>query len=241
MLSKIKEFFKKEYVNEYKPFDYIFLAVLLLMQIVVFIVFPSSEGTPQWINVLSIIAGITGTISTVLCAKGKITYYLYGFIQIVLFLIINAYMRLWIETGEQLFYFVSCIVGIFIWKKNLKETNGGSKEVKAKQLTKKGVLITTVGLVLFMAVAYYVDRFILNGSQPELDTLSLALTVFAQILCTACYKEQWILWILLDIIQVIMYVIGGNYVIAVMYVGWTINCIYGWIQWSKDHKKVCLK
>ena len=235
-MNKLKEFLKKEYVNEYNPFDYIFLAALLLMQIVVFIVFPSSADTPQWINVLSIIAGITGTISTVLCAKGKITYYLYGFIQIILFLIINAQMRLWIETGEQVFYLVTCIAGIFVWKKNLNVTDGGSKEVKAKQLTKKGIGLTTVGLIAFMAGAYYVDRFLLNGSQPELDTLSLALTVFAQILCTACYKEQWILWIILDIVQVAMYIIGGNYVLATMYIGWTINCIYGWIQWNKTNK-----
>ena len=231
MISKIKNFLKEEYVNEYKPFDYIFLGVLLLMQIIVFIVYPSSEGTPQWINICSIIAGITGTVSTVLCAKKKITYYVYGFIQIILFLIINLYMKLWVESGEQLFYLIACIVGIFVWKKNLKTTNGGSKEVNAKKLTKKGMLLTAIGLLVFMAGAYYVDKFVLFGNQPELDTLSLALTVFAQILCTGCYKEQWILWIILDIVQVAMYIIGGNYILATMYIGWTINCIYGWIQW----------
>ena len=236
MISKVKEFLKKEYVNEYKVFDYVFLGILLLMQIAVFVIYPSSGNTPQWINVLSIIGGITGTISTVLCAKGKITYYFYGFIQIILFLIINAYSRLWIETGEQLFYFVACIVGLFVWKKNLKETKGGSQEVKAKKLTAKGWLLTTIGLIIFMGVAYCVDKFVLNGAQPELDTLSLALTVFAQILCTYCYKEQWILWILLDIIQVIMYALVGNYVLVAMYIGWTINCVYGWWQWSKEEK-----
>ena len=51
----------------------------------------------------------------------------------------------------------------------------------------------------------------INHIYTPFHALSLALTVFAQILCTYCYKEQWILWLVLDIIQVIMFILIGNY------------------------------
>ena len=232
-MNKIINWFKEEYINGYKPFDYIFMLILLIAQIVVFIIDPGTSD--EWINVLSIIAGITGTISTVLCAKGKITYLVYGFIQTSLFLIISCYSKLWIEAGESIFYLISILISVFVWKKNLIKTEEQSVEVKAKKLSKKGLIFTGTGLLVFAIICYCIDKFILYGAQVELDALSLALTVFAQILCTYCYKEQWILWLVLDVIQVIMFILIGNYVLAVMYIGWTINCIYGWYQWSKNN------
>lgn len=57
--------------------------------------------------------------------------------------------------------------------------------------------------------------------------------------CTFCkYKEQWILWFILDVIQTILYFVIGQPVMAVMYIAWTINTIYGYVCWTKTEKLV---
>ena len=68
------------------------------------------------------------------------------------------------------------------------------------------------------------------------DTLSLSIAIVANILCTFCYKEQWILWFILDVVQTILYFVIGQPLMAIMYIAWAINTIYGYICWSKESK-----
>lgn len=232
MMNKIMNWIKKEYVKGWNWFDYTFLFGLLIIQTVIcFILFDTGMGL-FW-NIFSLIASFIGTLATIICAKGKMSYYLWGFMQTIMFLILNVYMRLWIESAEQVYYLITMIIGVFIWKKNINSKN---EEIKSKKLNKKQLLITFGGLVVASVGIYIVDKYVLFGNQPLLDTMSLSIAIIANLLCSLCYKEQWILWFILDIIQTIMYFLVSNYVLGIMYVGWTINCIYGWYQWNKKNK-----
>lgn len=227
-MEKLKNLFLSEYVYGYKTFDYIFMVALIVMQIITFIIYPDSP--------ISIVAGILGTIATVLCAKGKITYLVYGFIQTFLFIIIDYQAKLYIDTAEQVFYLLTMVYAIFSWKKNLKKTDEGSQEIEAKKLSLKAWISIIIAItVLTIAVGLF--GVYIGSAQAFTDAFSNILAIFAQILCVLCYKEQWILWIILDIADIKMYAFAGNPVLAVMYVGWTINCIYGWYNWNKSLKK----
>lgn len=227
MKNKIKNFLKEEYINGYKLFDYLFMGTLVLMQIITYIIYPDS--------VISIIAGILGTIATVLCAKGKITYYVYGFIQTFLFIIIDYQAKLYIDTLEQCFYFITMFYGVYCWKKNLHKNQDNAQEIVAKKLSTKGWTLTIMGIIVITIGLGFVGTLI-GSAQSYTDAFSNILAIFAQIMCVMCYKEQWILWIILDIADIKMYAYAHNPVLAVMYVGWTINCIYGWYNWNKTTK-----
>lgn len=228
MKNKIKRFLREEYVNGYKLFDYIFMFVLILMQVVTFIIYPESP--------ISIVAGILGTIATVLCAKGKITYYVYGFIQTFLFIIIDWQAKLYIDTLEQCFYFITMFYGVYCWKKNLNKTTEGSTEIVAKKMSLKSWILTIISIaILTIGIGFFGTK--IGSQQAYTDAFSNVLALFAQFMCVMCYKEQWILWIILDIADIKMYAVAGNPVLAVMYIGWTVNCIYGWYNWNKSIKK----
>lgn len=228
-MNKFKNWFKREYVLGWNWFDYTFLFGLLAVQTVIcFILFDTGLGL-FW-NIFSLIASFVGTLATIICAKGKMSYYIWGFIQTGMFLVLNVYLRLWVESAEQLYYLITMAAGVFIWKKNI---NNKSQEINSKKLNKKQLIITISSLLIASVGIYFLDKYVLNGNQPLLDTMSLSIAIIANILCSLCYKEQWYLWFVLDIIQTIMYFLVGNYVLGIMYIGWTINCIYGYYQWSK--------
>ena len=71
-MNKIKKILEQEFVNGYTWFDKLFMISMLALQIIVFVIVPDT--------LLSIVCGISGVISTVLCAKGKISFYFIGFI-----------------------------------------------------------------------------------------------------------------------------------------------------------------
>lgn len=226
-MEKIKKWLLEEYVYGYKLFDYLFISALIIMQVITFIIYPDSP--------ISIIAGILGTLGSVLCAKGKISYLAYGFIQTFLFIIIDYQAKLYIDTAEQVFYLITMVYAIFSWKKNLGKTDEGSKEIVAKKLS-LGKWIAIIISITILTIAVGLFGVVIGSHQAFTDAFSNILAIFAQILCVLCYKEQWVLWLILDIADIKMYAVAGNPVLAVMYVGWTINCIYGWYNWNKSLK-----
>lgn len=230
----MRTWFKNEFIKDWKLFDYIFLFGLLGVQLLMTPFMIDAGMSVGW-NIFVLLASFLGTLATIICAKGKMSYYIWGFIQTIMFLILNAHLHLWVETAEQVYYLITMIIGVFIWRRNI---NNDTKSIKAKKFTIPKFVLTVVGLLAASVVIYFVDVAI-HGAAPLLDTMSLSIAIVANILCSFCYKEQWILWFVLDIVQTILYFVIGQPMMAVMYIAWTINCIYGWYNWNKAGKKEC--
>lgn len=231
-MSRLKNWFVKEYVKGWNWFDYTFLFGLLAVQLAVsLITFDVGMGF-SW-NLFILVASFIGTLATIICSKGKMSYYLWGFIQTIMFLILNIELRLWVESAEQVYYLITMIIGVFVWNKNV----GRNESIEAKKFNKKQFVLTIAGLLVASVGIYLLDKNVLHGTAPLLDTMSLSIAIVANILCSFCYKEQWILWFALDIVQTILYFMIGQPIMAIMYIGWTINCVYGWYQWNKNKKQ----
>ena len=104
---------KNEFWNGYNWFERIFMLVMVLLQVVMYCFVPDS--------LIGMVCGIAGVICVVLTAKGKISSYLFNFIQMITYMIICWDAKLFLEFGEQIFSFVVCIFGVFLWKKNMKK------------------------------------------------------------------------------------------------------------------------
>jgi nicotinamide mononucleotide transporter len=230
-MAKIKTWFYNEYVKDWKLFDYIFLFGLLAVQLAMTPFMIDSGLSIGW-NIFTLVASFIGTLATIICAKGKMSYYIWGFIQTIMFLIFNFQLKLWVETAEQMYYLITMIIGVFVWKNNI---NTDKEAIKAKKFTIHKFVVTVLSLIILSVIIYFVDVKI-GGTAPLLDTLSLSIAIVANILCTFCYKEQWILWFVLDVVQTILYFVIGQPIMAVMYIAWTINTVYGWYNWGKLNK-----
>jgi nicotinamide mononucleotide transporter len=221
---------KNEFWNGYTLFEKIFLASMVLLQIIVYCFVPD---TP-----IGIICGIAGCICVVLTAKGKISSYIFNFVQMITYMIICWDLALYLEFGEQVFYFIACIFGVILWKKNMKKNEDGTEQVKAKKF-KLWQWFVTIGvtIVATLVLGWFGDN-ILGSTLSYLDAATVALAVIAQLLMVWRYREQWAIWIAIDLFSLVMFIILGNWSMVAMYVAWTINAFYGWYNWTKLQKMV---
>lgn len=216
---------KNEFWNGYTTFEKIFFASLILLQVIMYFIVPDSA--------IGIVCGLAGVICVALTAKGKISSYFFNFLQMITYMIICWNFALYLEFGEQVFYFIVCIFGVFAWKKNMKKNKDGTAQVKAKKFSLADwitllvvVAITTVLLGLF-------GDLVLGGTLPYLDAMTVSLAVWAQLLMVWRYREQWACWILIDVVSLIMFIILGQWSMVAMYIAWTANAFYGWYNWTK--------
>ena len=226
-MERIKKVLTQEFMHGYSLFDKLFMVSMLLVQIVVFCVSPDS--------VLGVIAGISGVISVVLCAKGKISFYFIGFVQTITYLFLAWRNCFYAEVMENIFYLVTMIWGIFVWKKNSTVDDNGSAHVEALKFTPVMWVLSILGTVACtLGMGYWLNS--IGSAQAYTDAATNVLAIFAQILMVKRYKEQWLWWFIIDILCLKMWFVAGNWSMVAMYVAWTINCIYGWYNWTKLNK-----
>lgn len=224
MVSKIKNYLLEELWIGYNWAEKAFLFSMLTLQMAIFIIQPDS--------VLGIISGISGVISVVLCAKGKISFYYIGFVQTISYLILSWQNRFYGEVAENIFYLVTMIMGVVMWQKKMVENKDGTKQVETKKFTLVQWLLSAVStIVLTIGLGYFLGS--INSAQPFTDAATNVLAIFAQILMIRRYREQWLWWLIIDVLCIKLWWVAGNWSMVAMYVAWTINCIYGWYNWTK--------
>ena len=220
---------KNEFWNGYNLFERVFMLAMVLLQVVMYCIVPDT--------LIGMVCGIAGVICVVLTAKGKISSYLFNFIQMITYMIICWDAKLYLEFGEQIFYFVACIFGVFLWKKNMKKNDDGTEQVIAKKFKPWHWVVTVVVTVVSTFLLGTFGEVILGSTLPYIDAFTVALAVIAQLLMVWRYREQWAIWIVIDIASLVMFVMLGQWSMVVMYIAWTINAFYGWYNWTKLQKE----
>lgn len=216
---------KNEFWTGYTRFEKIFLFSMVALQAIVYCFAPDS--------LLGMVCGIAGCICVALTAKGKISSYFFNFVQMITYMIICWDLALYLEFGEQVFYFIVCIFGVFMWKKNMKKNDDGSEQVKAKKFKIWQWIVAVIVVIWTTWLLGFFGAEVLGSTLPYLDAMTVALAVLAQLLMVWRYREQWICWIVIDVTSLIMFIILGQWSMVAMYVAWTINAVYGWYNWTK--------
>lgn len=220
----MKKWFLRNFWTGYSTFEKVFLWAMVALQIVVFCIAPD---TP-----INIISGISGVISVVLCAKGKVTFYFIGFVQTVTYLVLAWQNKFYGEVLENVFYLVTMIWGIFVWNSHMDKNADGTEDVQAQKFTLlQWTLSILMSAAATLAMGYWLQS--IGSAQAYTDAATNVLAIFAQILMVRRYREQWLWWLVIDVLCIKLWWVAGNWSMVAMYVGWTANCIYGWLNWTK--------
>ena len=188
------------------------------------------KTTPLLYNIISAIAAICGIFCVVICAAGKKSQYYWGFANIIAYVIVSWQNKFYGEVMlNALYYFPSQFVGLYLWKKNYDENgeqvNGRKMKPRALVLTLIG---TGIGIVLYKELLAW-----LGGSSAWLDSTSTVISITANALMVTRYREQWLLWIIVDTVTVIMWAKGGDPIMTTMWAVYLINAVYGYVNWTK--------
>ncbi|MBF0750922.1 MULTISPECIES: nicotinamide riboside transporter PnuC [unclassified Pasteurella] len=216
---------KREFLSGWKPFEVVWLVVFIMAQIWAYVQAPDS-----W---LAMISGISGILCVVLVSKGKISNYFFG--------LIFAYTYFYVAWGQNFLgemntvlyvYLPAQFIGYFMWKNNMQNDNGG-ESVVAKALTPQGwialALFIGIGTLLFVQALQAA-----GGSSTGLDGLTTIIVVAAQLLMILRYREQWLLWIVLNILSIILW--AETPAMYLMYSAYLLNSLYGYYNWTKLSK-----
>lgn len=210
--------------------DYLLLAILLVSQVVAFIF----SGTFDTMSILSLIVGVVTIMNLILVNRGRLTNFTFGIIATVFWLIVAAQTRLVGDVFSQSYYLIMQFIGIYAWQKDMLSTH--KAEVTPKKITTTRAMIAILGFAILYGLVLLTSHH-LGGQQIVLDATLLPLAIISQLLMTYGYRSQWIGWLLIDAINVIIWFntwqSTGNSVFGmfILQIAMLVNAVYGAYIW----------
>lgn len=220
-----------KYFKDWTLFEKSWLVIFTLIEFYLFYAWNDS--------VIGLVTMLTGIWCVVLVAKGKRFNYYPGIVNVVLYAYISYQSKLYGEVMLNALYFLPAqFYGLWLWGKNMADSNGN---VKVKMMSYKN----RAALIVLSAISVYLYGLVLRyleGNFPFVDSASTVLSVIAMLLMCFRYGEQWILWIFVDVVSVVMWVgiylqDGDGVSMIVMWSAYLINAVYGQYNWYAMHKK----
>ena len=210
--------------------DYVLLAILLVSQVIAFIF----SGTFDTMSILSLIVGVVTIMNLILVNRGRLTNFTFGIIATVFWLIVAVQTRLVGDVFSQSYYLIMQFIGIYAWQKDMLSTH--KAEVTPKKITMTRAIIAILGFAVLYGLVLLTSHH-LGGQQIVLDATLLPLAIISQLLMTYGYRSQWIGWLLIDAINVIIWFntwqSTGNSVFGmfILQIAMLVNAVYGAYIW----------
>ena len=187
-------------------------------------------------NYLEIIAVVFGVVAIWLASKGRVVNFGIGLVNCVLYGILFGREGLYSGMILQGIYFVINLYGLYSWRKPEVDTD---KELKIMWLTIKervlvGVVIVATGVLWGMGVKWGAQLLPENIQEPQypmVDAILTTASVVAQILLTHKKIDNWVIWVLVDVVYIGLFLMVGMYWTAglyVVYTGIAVNAVREW-------------
>lgn len=186
-----------------------------------------------WYTIISSIAAIAGIFCVVLCAAGRKSQYYWGFINIAGYVAVSWMMKFYGEVMlNALYYLPTQFLGLYLWNKHSAQEEGF---VKCRRLSP----LWTCILLAVSALGIWGYKCLLTalgGNAAWLDSASTVISIVANALMVLRFREQWLLWIIVDAVTVVMWLGTGDYIMTAMWAFYLLNAVYGFVTWTRKSR-----
>ncbi len=221
-----------------KWYEWIMTAVMILIALYTMVMAfldPSSSSNPPWLTVINFISAVCGVICIFFCAKANIANFAFGAVNTVVYIIYLAYWKIYgTMCLEIFFYFPINFISWYLWAKH--------KDEQDRWLTKSRKLNwwqnTLVAVVIAAAsVVYHAILVRVGGNVAWLDAITFAIGIVAVLLEMFRFREQYVWWLITDVVAVAMYIVHFDPVYLTKKSIYLIMAVVGLINWVKLSRK----
>lgn len=196
---------------------------------------PASSSNPPWLTVLNFISAVCGVICIFFCAKANISNFAFGLVNTVVYAIYLAYWHIWgTMCLEIFFYFPINVISWIVWARH-RDTFHLEKTKARKLLPWQDVAVGAV--VVASTVIYHAILVRVGGNVAWLDAATVAIGIIATILEMLRFREQYVLWLITDVVAVAMFVQHFDPVYLTKKTIYLIMAVVGLVNWCRLQKR----
>ena len=184
----------------------------------------------DWIQAIEVFALVTGIAYVVLEILQKNAMWVLGILTGAACAFSFGVQHVWASMCLNIYYVAISFIGLYKWKKASEQVGEGA--IHLSPLPRKVVLWSAAILVVGSLVLIQVLRAA-GDAEPRLDAVATVLSVIGTWWLAQSYLQQWMIWIVADVLTTTLCVVTGQYWMAVLYLAYIGSAVYGYIHWKK--------
>lgn len=195
--------------------------------------FLSNLMDTSWFEAIAVLLGIA---SVWYARRENILVYPTGIVSVLIYVFICSNARLYADAGINLFYFGMSVYGWYNW------TRGGvnstelliTKNNKVQQWTSVLYTFTAYWAILGLIWLFNRDDTVYMQSYvPWVDSFTTAVFLIGMLLMAKKKVENWVYWIIGDIVSIPLYFMKGLVFTSFQYTVFLVIAILGYIEWNR--------
>ena len=181
----------------------------------------------QAFDLMSTAMGLLGLFGNILLAHKKSSTFALNMSNNILGGVLSFQNRFFAEVGMNIIYFITqALQGIPYFKKHKDETG----EVVTKSEFEPIKIITYIA---FGTLAMGLVSKFFDGNMVVLDSVQNGIAIGAQLRQMNGNADGWLLWVLSNIINIIVWASVGNWILVASFAAYAIVAISGYLNWSE--------
>ena len=181
----------------------------------------------QAFDLISTAMGLLGLFGNILLAHKKSSTFALNMSNNILGGVLSFQNRFFAEVGMNFIYFVTqALQGIPYFRNHKDET--GEVETKSEIEPIKIITYIAFGTVAMGLVSKFFD-----GNMVVLDSIQNGIAIGAQLRQMNGNADGWLLWVLSNIINIIVWASVGNWILVASFAAYAIVAVSGYLNWSE--------
>jgi nicotinamide mononucleotide transporter len=156
-----------------------------------------------------------------------------AFISTLIYSIIFFDAALLMDSALNVYYLIMAVFGWYSWKYM------GKLEEKELEITTYG-LKSNIKIIILLSFISLIFGFLMStytsADFAYIDSFTTIFAVFATYMLTKKVLENWIYWIVIDIISIYIYIEKGFNVTVILFGIYTIIAFFAFVQWKKEYE-----
>ena len=188
----------------------------------------------DWKLILQIVGVALGLLYLYFEYKANIWLWVVGLIMPIVHGILYYRQGLYADFSMEIYYIVAGVYGLAVWLRGEKR-NKKDKDSEFKiAYTPRVAWVAIVGVyALLHAIIYALLVNFTDSNVPFWDSLTTSLSVIAYWLLSRKYIEQWLVWLIVDVITVGLYIYKDIPFTAGLYALYSALAIAGYMRWRR--------
>ena len=182
----------------------------------------------NWLELFGVISTI---VYLILSIRQSIWLWPLGALSSAIYIAVYFVNKFYADMGLQTYYLIISIYGFIAWATH-QRSSGNSLAVcrtTSRQWLVLGVITAAIWGALYAILTLFTDSPV-----PVGDSFTTALAITATWMLTRKMIEQWLVFIVADVVSVALYFTRSMPLTAYLYIIYTTMAMVGYFKWKKE-------
>jgi nicotinamide mononucleotide transporter len=164
--------------------------------------------------------------------ENSLCWYAAG-ISTLIFLFIFWDVKLYMESGLQIYYLAMAFYGWYQWR-------GANRETASLRVSKWRAKQHVIALALIATLTFISGSLLNSGTDanlPYLDSFTTWASVVTTFMVARKILENWFYWLVIDSVSIYLYFDRELYFTSLLFAIYIVIIFFGWFAWNRSYRQ----